>query len=157
MSILQEFKICGSSFDEIIIDKDMISITLNTLPISYLDFQTSLRLSLRSSLEPLKFIELVVLLLQEDPTRESAKFSNDQANIAKFKKRGKKHSNAKKATFSKKKKDFSFCRYFKATDHLIESCPKLKSKEAKGKKKDENKSSSNVVANSEAKESTSFI
>ena len=120
-----------ADIDEIITDKDMISITLNTLPISYLHFLTSLKLSLRSSLEPLKFTMLVALLLQEEQARESAKSSSDQANITKFKKKGKKHSNAKKATSSKKKKDSTFYKYCKATYNLIHNCPKFKAKEAK--------------------------
>ena len=55
-----------ANIDEIITDKDMISITLNTLPISYLHFQTCLRLSPRSSLEPLKFTTLIAPLFQAE-------------------------------------------------------------------------------------------
>ena len=160
-----------ADIDEIIPDKDMISITLNTLPPSYLHFQTSLRLSLRSSNEPLKFTELVALLLQEEQARECAtNSSHDQAYSAKYKNKGKKQSNSKKAPASKsssssssqpsnsnKKKDSTFCRYCKANDHVIDNCPKLKAKEAKGKKKESNKSSSNVVADSKANESANFV
>lgn len=54
------------NIDEVIPDKDVISKTLNSLPPSYLTFQTSLTLSLRANPEPLRFEELVSLLLQED-------------------------------------------------------------------------------------------
>ncbi|KAI5070918.1 hypothetical protein GOP47_0013169 [Adiantum capillus-veneris] len=51
------------SIDEVIPEKDLVSKTLNSLPPSYLTFQTSLTLSLRANPDPLHFEELVALLL----------------------------------------------------------------------------------------------
>ncbi|KAI5065418.1 hypothetical protein GOP47_0020113 [Adiantum capillus-veneris] len=59
------------SIDEVIPEKDLVSKTLNSLPPSYLTFQTSLTLSLRANPEPLHFEELVALLLQEDQSRKN--------------------------------------------------------------------------------------
>lgn len=72
--------------DEIVSDKD-----INFIASILSSFQTSLRLSLRSSTEVLKFIELVALLLQEEQARECAENSGqDQACSAKDKHKGKK-------------------------------------------------------------------
>ena len=59
------------NIDEVILEKDIISKTQNSLPPLYLTFQTSLTLSLHANLEPLCFEELVGLLLQEEKSRKN--------------------------------------------------------------------------------------
>ena len=59
------------NIDEVILDEDMISKTLASLPPLYLTFHTSLTLSLCCNPTPLTFEELVGLLLQGEQSRRN--------------------------------------------------------------------------------------
>ena len=63
------------NIDEVILDDDMISKTLASLPPLYFTFHTSLTLFLHGNPTPLTFEELVGLLLQEEQLRKNKSIS----------------------------------------------------------------------------------
>ena len=87
------------NIDEVISDEDMVSKTLNSLPPSYLNFHTSLTLSMRANPAPLRFEELVGLLLQEEQSRKNKSFQvegTDQALVVQNRNKGKVNNNQSK-------------------------------------------------------------
>ena len=80
------------NIDEVILDVDMTSKTLNLLPLSYLNFHTLLTLSMRASPVSLCFEELAGLLLQEEQARKNKSLhmgDTDQALVVQNKGKGK--------------------------------------------------------------------
>ena len=121
---------------------------LNGLPDSYQSFASTLCLMMKGNPNALSFEELVSVLLQEDQSRQNRNIMRvaDQAFMASQKGKGKFGSSAgkqksvnvaqpKKEDKDEKKagKPKCFCKYCKATDHVIKNCPKLAAKEAKKK------------------------
>ncbi|RYA67313.1 hypothetical protein DD598_28810 [Enterobacter cloacae complex sp. 2DZ2F16B1] len=132
------------SIDEVIPEKDLVSKTLNSLPPSYLTFQTSLTLSLRANPDPLYFEELVALLLQEDQSRKNKSLQvdgMDHALVEQNKNKGKESAHYSKSSAgqssekskgdsdkSKKKGKWHYC---KKPGHYISECKKRIAKEKK--------------------------
>ena len=100
----------------------------------------------------LSFEELVFVLLQEDQLRQNKNIMRvaDQAFVASQKGKGKigpsmagKQTSASPTQSKKEDKDEKkagkqkmFCKYCKASDHIIKNCQKLAAKEAKKKEAD---------------------
>ena len=132
--------------DEVIPDSSLVQLVLNGLPDSYQSFASTFRLVTKGNPKAIKFDELVSILLQEDQSRQnrSKQCVADQAFVAAQRGNANTSSSNKpkgaasksttksdKATDKSKKK--LCCNYYKANDHLIKDCPKLKAKEAKKK------------------------
>ena len=126
------------NIDEVISDSELVNITLNSLPESYMTFYSSLMLSMRSSADSLSFMELQGLLLQEEQTRKNM-MSRNNLEVAMFSKgKGKykpknqnqsKQSNDSQGKGSNKKS--GVCYYCKKPGHYIGECRKRIAKENK--------------------------
>ena len=127
----------------------LVQTVLNGMPDSYQGFTSTLCLMMKGNPNAMSFEELVSIFLQEDQSRKNRSIMRvaDQDFIASQKGKGQKGSFAGKqksvnSAYTKKedrdekkaKKQKIFCKYCKATDHVIKSCrPKLAAKEAKKK------------------------
>ena len=148
--------------DEVILDEDLFSKILNLLPPSYLNFHTSLTLSMRANPAPLRFEELVGLLLQEEQSRKNKSFQvegTDQALVVQNRNKGKVNNNQSKSglvqSSDKSKADLEKpkrkgkCHFCKKYGHYISECSKHIAKE---KKKESSEAVSNSANTSAAKE-----
>ena len=125
---------------EVISDGSLVQTVLDGLPDTYQPFASTFRLITKGNPEAIKFDALVAILLQEDQSRQNRAKQRvaDQAFVSAHRGNGNskpkaapsKNSNkSEKATDKGKQK--LFCKYCKATDHIIKDCPRVKAKEAK--------------------------
>lgn len=134
--------------DEALSDCSFVQTFLNGLPNSYQSFDSTLCLVMKGNPNAFSFKELIFVLLQEDQSRQNRSIMHvaDQAFWAGQKGKGKidpMTGNPKPAYVVQSKKEDKdekkagkqkvFCKYCKATNHVIKSCPKLAANEAKKK------------------------
>ena len=146
---IKDFKEQLISADEVLSDSSLVQTVLHGLPDSYQSFASTLCLMMKGDPNALSFEEVVSILLQEDQSRQNRNTMRvaDQAFVANQRggkgKAGFSSSKQKSANAAQSKKEDKdekkgekqkmFCKYCKANDHVIKTCPKIAAKEAKKK------------------------
>ncbi|MCO5555974.1 hypothetical protein L7F22_009518 [Adiantum nelumboides] len=130
------------SVGEIILDSSLVQTVLDALPDSYQTFASTWQLMNQRNPEVFKFDKVCTLVLQEALSRKNKSRRGGNSNAATShgsSASGKSHipnassANSSSKNSSDKGKKKMRCHYYKANDHLIKQCPKLKAKEAKKK------------------------